>query len=100
MRRRVVDLHPEAVEEGRHARLWYRARSHATEERFRVALRRAIETIREAPERWPADDDGLRRCRVGGFPYSLIYWTDGQHSFVLAIAHSKRRPGYWKERLT
>jgi toxin ParE1/3/4 len=99
MARRVVDLHPEAIVEGREARNWYRERSHDVEERFRVALRRAIREVREAPERWPPDEDGLRSCRVPGFPYRLIYWTEGDHSLVVAIAHSKRRPGYWKERV-
>jgi hypothetical protein len=99
MARRVVDLHPEAIVEGREARNWYRERSHDVEERFRVALRRSIREIREVPERWPADGDGLRSCRVAGFPYRLIYWSEGDCSLVVAIAHSKRRPGYWKVRL-
>lgn len=99
MTRRVVDLHPEAVDEGREARTWYSLRSRRVEERFRLALRRAIDSIREAPERWPADEDGLRHSRVVGFPYRLIYWTDGDYNLVAAIAHSKRRPGYWKGRL-
>lgn len=99
MARRVVDFHPEAIAEGREARLWYRDRSQGVEERFRRALRRAIADIREAPDRWPADDDGLRCCRMAGFPYRLIYWTDGSYSLVVAIAHNKRRPGYWRERL-
>jgi hypothetical protein len=51
MARRVVDLHSEAIAEGREARFWYRARSQSVEERFRVSLRRAIGDIREAPER-------------------------------------------------
>ena len=34
MIRRIVSLHPEAIAEGREARLWYRIRSHAVEERF------------------------------------------------------------------
>ena len=51
MARRVVDLHPEAIAEGREARNWYRERSRDVEERFRVALRRAIREIRETPER-------------------------------------------------
>jgi hypothetical protein len=80
MARRVVDLHPAAIAEGREARNWYRERSRDVEERFRVALQRAIRDIREAPERWPADEDGLRSCRVVGFPYRLIYWTEGDYS--------------------
>jgi len=99
MTRRVVDLHPEAIAEGREARLWYGLRSQTVEDRFRLALRRAIASIRQAPERWPADDVDLRQCRVVGFPYRLIYWTDGESSLVVAIAHNKRRPGYWRERL-
>ncbi len=99
MARRVVDLHPEAIVEGREARTWYRERSQDVEEHFRAALRRAIREIREAPERWPPDDEGLRSCRVAGFPYRLIYWTKGDYGLVVAIAHSKRRPGYWKARL-
>jgi len=99
MTRRVVDLHPEAIAEGREARNWYRERSHDVEERFRLALRRAIQGVLEAPERWPPDDDGLRSSRVAGFPYRVIYWTDGEYSLVVAIAHTKRRPGYWKGRL-
>jgi hypothetical protein len=98
MTRRIVDLHPEAIVEGREARRWYLARSPSVGERFRVALRRAIGDIRKAPERWPADGDGLRSCRVSGFPYRLIYSNDGDYSLVLAIAHCKRRPGYWTER--
>ena len=37
--------------------------------------------------------------RVIGFPYRLIYWTDGEYSLVVAIAHAKRRPGYGKDRM-
>jgi len=99
MTRKVVDLHPGAIAEGREARLWYRVRSEAAGERFRVALKRAIATVRRAPLRWAPDEDGLRHCRLVGFPYRLIYWTDGDYCLVLTIAHAKRRPGYWKSRL-
>jgi hypothetical protein len=74
MSRRIVDLHPEAIAEAREARVWYGARSAQAEERFRTELAKAIETIRENPERWPADEDGLRKLRLVGFPYSLLYW--------------------------
>jgi hypothetical protein len=77
MARKVVDLHPEAIAEGREARLWYSLRSRRAEDRFRLALRRAINSIRDAPERWPADEQGLRQYRLRGFPYRLIYWTEG-----------------------
>jgi hypothetical protein len=99
MSRRIVDLHYDAIAEARDARLWYATRSAQAEERFRSELEKAVEAIRESPERWPADEDGLRKARLPGFPFSLLYWTDGRDSHVVAVAHAKRRPGYWKSRI-
>jgi plasmid stabilization system protein ParE len=99
MPRRIVDLHPEAIAEGREARRWYAAQSPQAAERFRQELKRAIRSIGDAPERWPPDEDGLRRLRLNGFPYSLVYWTDGNDSLIVSVAHAKRRPEYWRRRL-
>lgn len=42
----------------------------------------------------------LRQIRVEGFPYHVGYMvTDEEpHVRVLAVAHEKRRPGYWTRR--
>src|SRR3990172_22841 len=53
MKRSVVDIHPEAILEGRDARDWYFSKSAQAEEAFRIELERAIRLIREAPETWP-----------------------------------------------
>lgn len=45
MGRRIVDLHPEAIAEGREAREWYRSRNKQAEEFFRLALEQAIVAI-------------------------------------------------------
>ena len=99
MKRSVVDIHPEAILEGRDARDWYFSKSAQAEEAFRMELERAIRLIREAPETWPRYLHGTRRFILTAFPYSLVYTTDGSHSLVIAIAHANRRPGYWKQRL-
>ena len=99
MGRRIVDLHPEAIAEGREAREWYRSRSTQAEELFRLALTQAIERIRDSPEAWPHHLHGTRRCLLRAFPYSLVYVTDGSTSVIVAIAHAKRRAGYWKSRI-
>ena len=43
---------------------------------------------------------GRRRLNVKGFPYSLIVevWDPGQTVFIIAVAHQKRKPGYWRTR--
>jgi len=34
------------------------------------------------------------------FPYGIIYRLEKNTIYIVAIAHFKRRPFYWKERLT
>jgi hypothetical protein len=42
----------------------------------------------------------VRRALVGPrFPYSVVYLEDEDEIWVLAVAHAKRRPGYWRGRL-
>lgn len=67
--------------------------------RFREAVERAIETLRT----WPqiAAVYPRSRCRqygVSGYPYSLIYADRTDLIYIVAVAHHKRRPGYWKSR--
>ena len=33
------------------------------------------------------------------FPYAVLYLEEADHIAIYAIAHFKRRPGYWRERL-
>jgi toxin ParE1/3/4 len=40
-----------------------------------------------------------RECPLPRLPYSLIYTDENQELYVMAVAHHKRRPGYWKYRL-
>ena len=55
--------------------------------------------ICENPERYPVEDDGYRRWRCVVFPYSLRYdiARDGNIDIV-AVAHDKRAPGYFRGR--
>lgn len=68
--------------------------------RFRNAVYAARETIGTHPaygEEIPRTP--CRQCPVSGFPYTIVY-TDGPQSIeIIAVAHQKRKPGYWKRRL-
>jgi hypothetical protein len=44
------------------------------------------------------DDQQTRRLFVLRFPYQIIYRLDQDAIVILAIAHVKRRPGFWKHR--
>ena len=41
----------------------------------------------------------VRRARVAGFPYSVAFVELEHELRVIAIAHDKRKPGYWLKRL-
>jgi toxin ParE1/3/4 len=41
----------------------------------------------------------VRSKGVNGFPYRVVYFVTEELLTIVAVAHSKRRPGYWRERL-
>ena len=94
------EIHPEALLEADADIGWYLERSRAAAERFFSEVERALELILESPDRWPSYLHGTRRYILYGFPYSVIYRAVGSRVVVYAVAHAKRRPGYWRSRLT
>lgn len=50
---RHIELHPEAVEEARSARLWYEERSPMAAEGFAKEMMTGIDAILADPDRWP-----------------------------------------------
>jgi plasmid stabilization system protein ParE len=95
-----VEIHPDALIEADAGVAWYLERSLGAAERFFAEVERAFEAILEAPERWPLHLHGTRRYLLYKFPYCVIYQASGSVVRIYAVAHTKRRPGYWKARLT
>ena len=58
-----------------------------------------IERIRRFPVAWQPLGKQVRRCRLRRFPYGLIYAVDEGNILIVAVAHTHRRPGYWRDRL-
>lgn len=60
-----------------------------------------LQRIEDNPAVGPAaPSSGLaRRLLVDGFPYQLVYQVKPAEIMILAVAHLKRRPGYWRDRL-
>jgi hypothetical protein len=40
-----------------------------------------------------------RQCSVGRFPFRLVFIELAEEVRVIAFAHVRRRPGYWRERI-
>ncbi len=78
---------------------WYRQRSEDASIGFIAAMSDALDSIGRAPRRWPAYLYGTRRFVLQRFPFSVVYLDDSDTVNIVAVAHSKRKPGCWKQRL-
>lgn len=89
----------EAEEEYIEAVSWYRERSKRAAIRFVAAVAEVIDRIRESPDQFPTcEQAGFRFAIVNKYPYSVIYRIKAGVIEIVAIAHSRRRPGYWRRR--
>lgn len=77
---------------------WYAVRSPDAERAFAAAIDHSLASLLAAPQRFAEVAPGFRAVRVEKFPYQLIYRVVGEIVIVVAVAHLKRRPGYWKRR--
>ena len=93
-----VEFHPDAEWELTEAQAWYRQRSDVAAQAFALEIDHALRSITEAPERWPKMQRGERRFLLARFPYSILYRIRTDEVFITAVAHQKRRPGYWRLR--
>jgi len=93
-----IEFHEDAAAEYEAAFDWYFERSRLAAQKFSDELRQAVENIAKAPQRW-AKDLGSRRFLLRHFPFAIIYRELPSVLQIVAIAHGRRRPGYWKKRL-
>lgn len=98
MARLPVEVHPSAFEEAQAAYRWYRERNEAVAKAFLAELDRAVQLISDDPMRWSAYLDRTRRFLLRKFPFSVIYHHSDVAVMILAFAHERRKPGYWKNR--
>lgn len=97
---RKARFHPSAVEEARVAHDYYCARSERAGIVFLSELDRAIVAISESPRRWRLHSHGTRHFLMRRFPFLVIYQQLDETTLeIVAIAHARRRPGYWSDRV-
>ena len=94
-----VEFHPSAEHELVDAALYYESRVRDLGSRFLAEIERVTGLVAEHPEIGHTIDGDVYRLVLRRFPYSLIYARKKHEVYVLAIAHHKRRPGYWRSRV-
>jgi plasmid stabilization system protein ParE len=91
-------FHPAAIEEAEAAARWYCERSPRAAARFVDEIYQVIDKIVDAPQRWALGPQGTRKVKLPCFPFLIIYRESNDAIQILAVAHGRRRPNYWKTR--
>jgi toxin ParE1/3/4 len=93
-----VTFHEDASAEYEAAFEWYHLRSEFAASRFADELNRAIGEISDAPSRWPETTRNVRKLLLRRFPFAVFYRNLPSGIQIIAVAHTRRKPGYWKSR--
>ena len=99
MTSKPLRFHPQAEQEYLTALGWYRERSLIAAINFESAFEQAVERIAEASQRWPIYFNNFRKYTLRQFPFSLVYQEFSSEIVVFAVAHGRRQPGYWMDRV-
>ncbi len=94
-----ADIHPLASQELEEATLFYDRRVKGLGRRFLRAVEKAIEQILLFPEAAPLVGESVRQKVIYRFPFSVFYTFEENMVFFVAIAHQKKEPMYWRDRL-
>lgn len=97
---RLLEL---AKQEAHAAARWYERRQTGLGRRFLQVLHDTLLKIEEHPTQYPHLETvpavlPIHRAVAERFPYLVIYELRSDEVLVLAVAHAKRRPNYWKRR--
>ncbi len=84
---------------------WYEAESAGLGDRLWSEIQAAISLISTHPSigevvRGVRHPGPVRRIPLRRFPFFLVYREYTDHLEVVALAHTSRKPNYWRGRLT
>jgi plasmid stabilization system protein ParE len=78
---------------------WYQKQTEDQDLNFLDELVRALRVIAAYPLIAAEIEPDIRIFFLNRFPYSLIYGIEGDGIVVIALAHQKREPEYWADRV-
>jgi plasmid stabilization system protein ParE len=99
---RIV-LHGGATADLEAAEAWYHAQKPGLGIEMVEEVHRGLEYIADNPlaaARWPDTPmANIRRYVLSHFPFALAYLVEPSRIVILAVAHTRRNPRYWLDRL-
>jgi|ERR1035437_2108001 toxin ParE1/3/4 len=94
-----VEFHPEAMAELDAAVGYYEQCLPGLGIDLRKDVEIAVQKIQAAPLRWMPYSKRTRRLLIRRFSYLVIFLELADKILIVAVAHGKRRPGYWHDRI-
>lgn len=90
-----------AIAEIQDAARRYEAQRQGLGDELLIEVQRVLALLEQYPQFGVTLTSDLRARQVPlrRFPYRLIYRFDVSDFVVVALAHTSRRPGYWRDRL-
>ena len=79
--------------------VWFDERDEGKGVEFLDELDRVVRLVKIYPLASVEIEPEIRRCLFARFPYSLIYGIEDEAIVVIAVAHARRSPRYWVDRL-
>ena len=94
-----VTFDSEAEAEFRAAAVYYEGRQVGLGDDFVAEVEQAVQRIAQTPQAFPLHGSaGYRKCILRRFPYTLFFLELPDRIWIAAVAHQRRRPGYWSHR--
>jgi plasmid stabilization system protein ParE len=94
----VVEFHPAASQELEAASSFYEDRRSGLGEELVDEVEDLCLLLSEYPTIGRRSDELHRSVPLRRFPFTLFYRVRGDVVQIVAVAHKRKRPGYWRRR--
>jgi len=98
---RTITFLLEAEEEMNSSAQYYNQQSSGLGLDFLEEIEKSLQLIEKSPEIWLYYEENIHKYNTRRFPFSIFYVFEKNLDkiIIIAVAHQKRKPGYWKQRI-
>lgn len=94
-----IEFLPEADEEFREAARYYESEAAGVGLSFIAAVHKGVDEIVGFPLATQILRAGIRKKVLRHFSYNIFYAIEADTIVIIAVAHQRKRPNYWRARL-
>lgn len=91
-------FHPEAEDEFNRAIEYYEGIEPGLGYDFALEVYSTIKRAVQFPVAWAVLEGEVRRSLVKRFPYGVLYSSETDGIYIIAVMNLHREPGYWERR--